>query len=784
MNFNLNRIPSLILACFLITIIIGFWKINLLLPLIFVFLIIAFRKKNLSFQFSILDIGFLCVLVSEIFAFIFSAYQFNSLPELTNFYVIFVLYILYKKLLKNVKYYNLFLSLVFSYSFLLLVITAIYFFLFKEKFNSQGFYELNDFKVFYQPLNNPNNIWVSVILLLVPFSAVFFYRQTERKFQILALINLCLLVFCVLASFSRGAYLSLMFFVLVFNIFSFRLFTIKKILILNSVCLMLFIAIALPIIKSTLTTVSFNKTLSQKRSTAGRLDRWGSNLENSLADKPYFGWGQKNYILAHSKKPYLKEDLKFSTLSNNTYLHVFLEKGFVGVLGYLVLFASIIIVIFKNLRAEYIDRFKKIQLILFFSGIVAFLVRELTFSSLFNNNTVYFLAFHLLFLLIPYDVEIKEIKISIKLKNSILILLLVVTSLLSYGSIQRVFVNKYNNESITSYYRNNIKNSLSSIDKALKLSPENITLNKHRTLILAKNSIDIEITKENKDFLSFVKINKDTLNLVKENLEKIIQISSYDDEVYHNAGWVYFALGEKDSAEIAFDNALQLNPYNSTFHLSKLLYNIKSANGKDIIDHLSKAIRYSPEIVESFFYIEFLKKYPDEAIEAKMKAIKGLREAIKKGNNIMLKARLARLILDEEPDKALSLLNEAIKKMPNLSRPWLYKGLIYFKKGDTLQSYRYYNTSLFINKRDFLARKYLSEYYKSIDNEEKHILNLDVSLLNLKNIRSDNVVKNADLSSLRPIHNSYIPFSLLKYQVPYIDEVIGLKLVKEYYRDK
>jgi len=782
MKFTFDKVPPLILAYFLITVIVGFWKINLLLPLILVFLVIGFRKKSLHLQFSVLDIGLFSVLIIELFAFVFSSYHYNSLPELINFYVIFMLYIIYKKLFENIKYYNLFLSLVFSYSFLLLLITIVSFFIFKEKFNSQGFYELNDFKIFNQPLGTPNNIWVSIIILLIPFNAIFFYKQTENKLKILALISLCLLILGVLFSFSRGAYLSLIFFVLVFNILSFRLFTIKKMLIINSIFVLMFFGTAL-LTKSVQTTVSFNKTLSQKRSTSGRLDRWDRNIENYSTDKIYFGWGQKNYILAHSKNPYLKEDLKFSTLTNNTYIHIFIEKGLAGILGYLILMSSIIFITFKNLRSKYIDRLKKIQFILFVSGILAFLIRELTFSSLFTNDTVYFLTFHLLFLLIPYDVKIKEIRISRKLKNSLLILLLGVTTLFIYSNLKRVFIRKYNDESIVSYNRNDLKTSLSSIDKALKLSPQNITLNKHRTLILAKSSIDIKVSKENKDFLTFTKLNKDTLNLVKENLERIIEVSPYDDEIYNNLGWINFALGQDTLAEKAFNRALELNPYNSAFHLSKLLYNIKGKKNNYTIDHLSKAIRYSPEIIESFLYEEFSKKYPNKARESKMIAIKGLKESIKRNDNIILKARLARLILDDEPNKALLLLNEVTKKMPNLSRPWLYKGLLYFKKGDTIQAHKNYNISLFIYNRGFLSRKYLSEYYKSVGNEEKYIQYLEESLLSFKNIRSDNVIKNADLSSFRPILNSYIPFSLLIYKKPYMDTTTGLKLVKEYYQN-
>ena len=781
MNFNFKTISPSILVCLLCIVIGGFCNINLLLPLIFVFLIIALKIKNFDFNISILDVGFLCVLVSEMFSFVFSAYQINSEPQLTNFYVIFIIYFFYKQLFRNERYYNTFVFLISSFSFFLAVITIIYFFNFKERFNSQGFFGLSEFKAFYMPFNKLNNIWASVIILLIPFNIVFLHRQRIRKYQILAFLNLCLLVFCVFASFSRGTYLSLMVFVLVFNIFSFRFLTIKKLMILDALCVVLFVLISLPIAKSTITTLEFNKTLSQRRSTEGRLERWENELSNNTwADRPYFGWGQKNYILAYSKRPYIKEDMKFAPLSYNIFHQILLEKGFVGIFCYLILFALIIVLFFRRLSTKSWGRFKKLQLIILFSGLLSFLVKELTFSSLFNSDSVYFLAFHLIFLLIPYDFCIKEFKISTKSKNSILMLLLIVTSFFSYSSVKRIFINKYNNEAVINYNRNNIINSLNSIDKALKLSPENIMLNKNRALILAKNCIDIDLSKDNLYFLSFVKINRDTLKLVKENLNNIIGISPYDDEIYQNIGWVHFALGEIDSAKIAFDEALLLNPYNSTYHLSKILYDIRY--GGDIVDHLSKALRYSPEIVESFFYVEFSKKYPQEAKKAKMRAISGLRASLKIGNSIVLKARLARLILDEDPNESLLLLSEVGESIPNMSRPWLYKGLIYFKKGDMVQAYKNYETSLVMNNEDFLTRKYLSEYYKSINDNEEYMLNLDIALSQFQNLRSDNAVKYYYLSSFRPILNSYIPSKLLKFKKPYIDEINGLKLVKEYYQ--
>ncbi|UNY98304.1 O-antigen ligase family protein [Zhouia spongiae] len=781
MNLDFKKSPITIIACILMIITIGFWKIDLLLPIIFILLINGFKIKNFDFQFSILDIGFLCVLASEIISYIFSTYQFNSLPELTNFYVIFILYLMYKILFNNAKYYNLLISIIFSFGLVLLIITIVYFFNFKQKFNLQGFYELNDFKVFYQPFNNPNNIWVSLILVLIPFGTIFLNIQKDIRFKILGLLNFAFLVLCILASFSRGAYLSLIFFILIVNIFSFKLFSIKRLIKLNSFCLIIMVLMALPMFKSVLTTVSVNKTLSQKRSTEGRLDRWSSNLHNGLSDKPFFGWGQKNYVLAHSKNPFLKEDLKFSTLSNNTYLQTFLEKGLVGIIAYMILLTSIIIITFKRLRANCLDRLKKTHLILIFSGLMAFFVRELTFSSFLNNNSVYFLAFHLVFLLIPYDVNLKKIKLTKRSINGIIILLLCGNLVFSYGSLQRVFINKNNNESINSFNKNNKLGSLNSINQALKFSPENITLNKHRALILAKNSFEIEISSETNGFISFIKSNKDTLNILKENLDNIIGISPFDDEIYHNKAWVHFALNEKDSAKLFFDKAIKLNPYNSTYYLSKLLYNLKNDDLRNLKDYLCKVIRYSPEILESFFYAEFSKKYPTLVFEARREAVRGLRETITKENNIILKARLARLILDENPKEALILLNEVIEKIPNLNRPWLYRGLIYFKKGDTLQAYNNYKKSLFINSKDYLGRKYLSEYFHSMNNEKKYILNLDFAMYGFKNITSDNVIKNADLSSLRPIHNSYIPFKLLEYKKPFIDIVNSSRIVEEYY---
>jgi len=752
----------------------------ILFPLIFIVLFIFYRNNDKHYSLTILDAGFILLLVSEVITTIFSSYLNNSLSSLTRFVVLLFSYIFYKIIFVKFKIRKLFSFLFFFCSSALLILNLNSFLSFYNSIISEGFFELNNFKNLYEPVGMLNNTWASALLLFVPFNIIFLLGRNKLSHKIPVIITLLFNSFCIIVSFSRGVYLSLFIFVLILNLLSIGYFKFKQIILYNVIALLLFSSSAYLVKNSFLTTVSYNKTTSQKRSNSGRIAHW-KHIVKLVDDKPVLGYGQKNYGLAREKIQLLEEDLRFSNRTNNTYLQILVERGLLGFSYYLIFFFIVSLIVYRNLKSKKRNKNEKIELIIIFSGLIAFLVREVTFSTLFDSDFIYFLAFYLIFLLVPYDIKITEIWLNKNKKTELLFIGLLLVSVISYLNVKRSLLISYNNKFVESYYENNTQKSLELIDRALKLSADDVDLNKHKALGLTKNAFSIDISEQNSHLLSIYNIDKDALRLSLNYLHKVLKKSPNDSGTLHNVGWIYFALDNKERAKFYFDKSLELNPFNSGFHISSVFYNIKYSNFKDASINFSKALRYSPDILESKFYLEFSKKYSLIASTAEQLAVNGIKKQLETENNLILKARLARLLLNTKPAESMQLLEEVTDSLPNLYRPWMNLAYLYNNVGDSLKAKEYFGKAIFVNKGDFLTQLYFGKYYMSKGLNEEAIVLLKKALQTYELGRTTFSNLNSSIKNLDKIPSSILLSDLQYYLKPYVNASEIFKYFENYY---
>ena len=81
-----------------------------------------------------------------------------------------------------------------------------------------------------------------------------------------------------------------------------------------------------------LTTLSMNKTVSQQRSTSGRMAILNSGLDQ-VKIQPFTGIGNDNYPLINSVGTNLQEDQGSTYLATTTYLQLAVEKGIITLIG-------------------------------------------------------------------------------------------------------------------------------------------------------------------------------------------------------------------------------------------------------------------------------------------------------------------------------------------------------------------------------------------------------------------------------------------------------------------
>lgn len=255
-----------------------------------------------------------------------------------------------------------------------------------------GFESLTDFKLLYLPLFMLCNDNATMLLCFLPFLTLMSIAMRKRKIKLWSLVNMSMCVLSIIFSYSRGAYFSMFFFFLItfVLIFLFRREQLKRmmfILLMSMLPAICVVFLSQPIRTSVETTVSLFKTESQRRSFNSRVER----LKNVSSDAVLFGKGDGNYFISNLKSK-TEYDTLVSASSNNMALQLWEERGIVGyafVVSIAILLGGMVL---KNIRRG------NICALLMVAGILALILRELSFASMTRISSVFFLSVVMLFL--------------------------------------------------------------------------------------------------------------------------------------------------------------------------------------------------------------------------------------------------------------------------------------------------------------------------------------------------------------------------------------------------
>jgi Tfp pilus assembly protein PilF len=211
------------------------------------------------------------------------------------------------------------------------------------------------------------------------------------------------------------------------------------------------------------------------------------------------------------------------------------------------------------------------------------------------------------------------------------------------------------------------------------------------------------------------------------------------------------------------------------------LFHLYYSNENEASHYLRKALRYSPNILESVFFAEFKIKYPGLAKNAKQQAINELQNEINKNNNNILKARLARLVLNENPNKAEEILEDVRKTLPSLNRPWTYLAYLKSLKGNSKIAQEYFSKALFLNPADYLSNFYFARFLEHSGEENKAITYYKRSLNLAQQAKIIPYKKNSGIPDLKVILYSPVLTDLNYYTQPQIEAGKIFQFFADYY---
>lgn len=325
--------------------------------------------------------------------------------------------------------------------------------------------------------------------------------------------------------------------------------------------------------------------------------------------------------------------------------------------------------------------------------------------------------------------------------------------------------------------------ALIQINKAIELKPNNPVYYAHRGLIYERkfeNVANINVLLE-KRFDLTQDDKKECIKSIRE-YKKALSLNPYDDIFYHNLGWLYLYLDNTDSAFFYINKAIEISPNTSIYHVSSGLLLESTGSLKLAFEEYKYALRLKPTILNSEFYKDLLSKYPRQTDSITKTVAIELKMLAESTNSPIFKSRLGIFYFyNGQIGKAKNILNETIKELPNINRPWYFLGKIFeYEQHDSL-AYTYFKKSIFLDPRDYLVTLIMGDYYFHNKDTSQAIGFYTRSLYSIVNLQSDHAGKNWRMYHVNTLSNNIIPGDLLRYcSVHYPYKEVFSRLAKLY----
>ncbi len=758
MKFTKKQIIEGIISLLFLSI--GIWNLNFFAPIAIIgmlYFIWTNTKKELSIGY--ISISFIIYIICGIISNNLSENS-NANLHFSNTLICGILMLLVS--MNNQKKVLPLIPLIYVYSNILWITIGFIFFGFHTYDIIQLFpYDLTNFKNLFNPFGMAANEWYSYLLLSLPVNIILHLKNTDNKIlQIGTKIQSALIIIALILSFSRGIYLSLIIFTIsITSLLMVNYSKIDKKRILKT-SLFFIISCVVPLIlfyKSIETTLAFNKTVSQSRSTQGRLDKWNS-IDTLIENDWIWGVGTGNYSLIVNKIPVVNESAIFSSRLDNVFLTILVENGIIGLLTFSIFLLILFVILFMSLKKHSLDGEKYTQISILICGLLAFIVRELTFSSLHNTLVISTLVIIVSIIISSYETKKIILTNNFILKSSLSITMVTLVSFVIGMIAIEKSISKNNNKWIAQFNTGNYLNTDNYIDKALHSSNENFKLLKHKSLDILKDNFQLSNNLNIDNIITSLNINHSTIPESISILKKANESFPFDAEIYNNLAWLYLASNQKKSSELAIKKCLELEPKNLLFLTSQFLMN-NDMNIREKV--LSKILETYPLFFNSSLYRDISLKYPQLTYKCLSQTITNLTLSIENSNSPIAKAKLAILLLNDDLKASEKLLSEASNALPNMNRPWIFLADIKMRNNELEKSKLLLDRATKLDPNDYLNYYYKALYYNILGDEKKKITNYRKSINQFSNLAHPSYIKNLlMLQNIKSPKRTSLPLNL------------------------
>ncbi len=201
------------------------------------------------------------------------------------------------------------------------------------------------------------------------------------------------------------------------------------------------------------------------------------------------------------------------------------------------------------------------------------------------------------------------------------------------------------------------------IEAALKRSPNNAHFLSNAGLLherMLQRSFDFEALR-NPDFSE---TDAAHLKTAIQFYQRALELNPHDDHAAHNLGWLSWLLNQRPQAFSYLQRATEINGGLPLYRISLGVLHEYSGELDAAYQEYGRAIRISPGVADSQFFIDFRKRSPEAAEKIISDAISDFQEQVRRGAGPTAKAKLGKLTLDRQPDLALRVWNREPRNFP------------------------------------------------------------------------------------------------------------------------
>ncbi len=286
----------------------------------------------------------------------------------------FTVYLIVRKLLATGKSLNLFQVGSYLPIGAALILTVCSFIIFRNSVLEAGFTDTYHFRFLFRPLGYVTNVWAEILLVLLGW--ICFIRRYSSIFIFLTIVT-------ILLSFSRGAYVALGIYLVIWIAATKSAKHWKPLLAVFAAIAI--IAILFP--TEMKTTLRMNATVSQQRSSEWRINSTYAAWE-IFEKHPILGYGNGSYTLVIDESLNQDSTVPFTTFAPNIIIKLLIEKGIIGIIPYLLLLVEIIGIALSRRKDE--------NTWIIIATLIALSTKEMAQSTMFDIPFVWLMFFILL----------------------------------------------------------------------------------------------------------------------------------------------------------------------------------------------------------------------------------------------------------------------------------------------------------------------------------------------------------------------------------------------------